>query len=148
LTTHYLGLCELIEPPLRLPERHDAIEGDGIDGDEKCRQSDAEKQKEKEEQEEEKEEQEEQEEEKEEKEEQEEPIENVNNGDDINGDETTDAYNYHMEVEKTNDAVPDIDDYIYTYKLKRGVSRIRGGVKVLRDMNYPQLIIEQAKECI
>jgi hypothetical protein len=40
-------------------------------------------------------------------------------------------HNYHMEVEERN------DDFIYTYKLKKNISRVRGGMKVLRDLGYP-----------
>jgi hypothetical protein len=34
------------------------------------------------------------------------------------------------------------EDFKYTYLLERGISNIRGGVKVLHDMNYPMEIIE------
>jgi DNA mismatch repair ATPase MutS len=30
----------------------------------------------------------------------------------------------------------------YTYKLEKGISNVHGGMKVLRDMNYPKEIIE------
>ena len=29
----------------------------------------------------------------------------------------------------------------YTYKLKKGISNIKGGVKILKDMNFPKEII-------
>lgn len=32
-------------------------------------------------------------------------------------------------------------NYIYTYKLKTGISKIKGGLQVLKDMNYPTSII-------
>jgi hypothetical protein len=34
------------------------------------------------------------------------------------------------------------NDFIYTYLLSKGISNIKGGVKVLNDMNYPSEIIE------
>ena len=30
----------------------------------------------------------------------------------------------------------------YTYKIKKGISKIKGGVRVLKDMNYPSHIID------
>ena len=39
-------------------------------------------------------------------------------------------------------------DMQYTYKLKRGVSTIKGGVKVLRDLGYPSSIVDRTKEII
>jgi len=29
----------------------------------------------------------------------------------------------------------------YTYKIKKGISNLKGGVRVLKDMDYPQHII-------
>jgi DNA mismatch repair ATPase MutS len=29
----------------------------------------------------------------------------------------------------------------YTYKIKKGVSKIKGGIRVLKDMDYPDEII-------
>lgn len=47
---------------------------------------------------------------------------------------------YHMNVEK------DINDnFIYKYKIKKGISKIRGGIKVLKDLNYPDDIIKNIK---
>jgi hypothetical protein len=34
------------------------------------------------------------------------------------------------------------DDFKYTYLLEKGISIVRGGVKVLHDMNYPMEIIK------
>jgi DNA mismatch repair ATPase MutS len=34
------------------------------------------------------------------------------------------------------------DIFNYTYKLEKGISNVQGGMKVLRDMNYPKEIIE------
>ena len=36
----------------------------------------------------------------------------------------------------------DKDFFKYTYKLEKGISNVHGGMKVLRDMNYPKEIIE------
>jgi energy-coupling factor transporter ATP-binding protein EcfA2 len=47
--------------------------------------------------------------------------------------------NVHMEVKEDEG-----EDFKYTYKLKKNVSTVKGGVKVLRDLDYPKEIIEQA----
>jgi DNA mismatch repair ATPase MutS len=43
--------------------------------------------------------------------------------------------------------IPTIEDekeqFKYTYQLKNGISKVKGGMKVLRDMNYPNEIINQ-----
>ena len=49
--------------------------------------------------------------------------------------------NLHMEIEKG-----ETDDFDYKYALKKGISRVRGGVKVLYDMEYPEEIIENTKK--
>jgi hypothetical protein len=46
--------------------------------------------------------------------------------------------NYHMVAVKTNEKIH------YTYKLKSGVSTVKGGINVLIDMNYPREIIDSA----
>ena len=33
-------------------------------------------------------------------------------------------------------------NFNYTYKIKKGISKIKGGIRVLKDMNYPDLIIK------
>ena len=33
------------------------------------------------------------------------------------------------------------DGFEYTYKLVEGISKIKGGLKVLKDMNYPKEIL-------
>ena len=38
----------------------------------------------------------------------------------------------------------DGEQFKYTYKLKKNISTVKGGVKVLRDLAYPKEIIEQA----
>lgn len=47
--------------------------------------------------------------------------------------------NCHMNTIITDDK----EDFKYTYKLKDGISQVKGGMKVLRDMNYPNEIINQ-----
>lgn len=46
--------------------------------------------------------------------------------------------NKHMKIE--NDSS--------TYKLENGISKIKGGIKVLKDLNYNEIIIEQANKVI
>jgi hypothetical protein len=33
----------------------------------------------------------------------------------------------------------------YTYKMKRGISKIQGAIKILEQMNYPDEIIDNVK---
>ena len=35
------------------------------------------------------------------------------------------------------------DDFKYTYKIKKGISKIKGGIKVLKDLDYPDDIISK-----
>ena len=37
-------------------------------------------------------------------------------------------------------------DFTYTYSMKPGISEVRGGIKVLTDMNYPKEIIENSQK--
>ena len=39
-------------------------------------------------------------------------------------------------IYKTNDS------FEYTYELQKGISKIKGGFKVLQDMNYPKEILD------
>tara|TARA_X000000950_G_C13454578_1_gene473332 strand:- start:384 stop:566 length:183 start_codon:yes stop_codon:yes gene_type:complete len=41
-----------------------------------------------------------------------------------------------------------IDNGINTYKLVNGISKIKGGIKVLQDLSYPESIIISAKEIL
>jgi len=50
--------------------------------------------------------------------------------------------NMHMEVQELG------EDFKYTYKLKKHISTVKGGVKVLRDLDYPREIIEKAMETL
>jgi dsDNA-specific endonuclease/ATPase MutS2 len=45
-------------------------------------------------------------------------------------------HNYHMKIDLKD------DDFKYTYKMEKGVSTIKGGVKVLKDLDYPIEIID------
>ena len=47
--------------------------------------------------------------------------------------------NYNMKTIKKN------DNFEYTYLLEKGISKIKGGLKVLKDMNYPQEILDNTK---
>lgn len=40
------------------------------------------------------------------------------------------------------------DDFEYTYKLIKGISQIKGGVKVLKDLEYPDDIIQNTKNLL
>jgi DNA mismatch repair ATPase MutS len=52
--------------------------------------------------------------------------------------------NMHMKIDESTIN----GDFIYTYKLQKGISHIKGGVKVLRDLDYPQYIIDETKRMI
>ena len=39
-------------------------------------------------------------------------------------------------------------DFEYTYKVIGGISRVKGGIKVLRDLGYPQYIIDDSSKII
>ena len=47
--------------------------------------------------------------------------------------------NYKMETTPTGDS------FNYTYVLKKGISEVRGGIKVLHDMQYPDEIIQNSR---
>lgn len=53
--------------------------------------------------------------------------------------------NCHMETIKNENQTIYNDDFIYKYKLKEGISNIKGGVKVLIDLKYPQEIVDETK---
>ena len=48
-------------------------------------------------------------------------------------------HNYHMKIENVD------DDFKYTYQLEKGISYIKGGIKVLKDLEYPTEIINNTK---
>jgi DNA mismatch repair ATPase MutS len=49
--------------------------------------------------------------------------------------------NYKMGVE-----VGDDGSMHYTYKMKKGISRVQGAVKILEQLDYPDEIIQSIKE--
>jgi hypothetical protein len=49
--------------------------------------------------------------------------------------------NFYMNV-KTNSSR---DDFEYTYKIKKGISKVKGALKVLKDLEYPDTIITNMK---
>jgi DNA mismatch repair ATPase MutS len=50
--------------------------------------------------------------------------------------------NYHMKI------VSEKNNFKYIYKLDNGISDIKGGVKVLKDLDYPDIIINYASKII
>ena len=48
--------------------------------------------------------------------------------------------NFNMKTLKKN------DNFSYTYELEKGISNVKGGLKVLSDMDYPKEILEQTSE--
>lgn len=50
------------------------------------------------------------------------------------------AKNYHMEINKDKTG-----EFEFTYKIKKGISKIKGGLKVLKDLDYPKEIIQNLK---
>ena len=51
--------------------------------------------------------------------------------------------NFHMGVD-----LDELDEFKYTYKMRKNISKIKGGVKVLKDLLYPDEIIECAHKVI
>ena len=47
--------------------------------------------------------------------------------------------NYNMKTLKKN------DNFEYTYLIEKGISKVKGGLKVLKDMNYPKEILDNTK---
>ena len=60
-------------------------------------------------------------------------------------DADTNITNFHMKIEQESDE--DIN-FKYTYKMCRGISTIKGGIKVLMDLNYPNEIIDTTRMII
>lgn len=52
--------------------------------------------------------------------------------------------NYYMDIKKTDISF----NYNYTYKLVSGISNIKGGIKVLTDLKYPEDIINKMSKTI
>ena len=51
--------------------------------------------------------------------------------------------NYHMEAYYDQNS-----KMVYTYKKKKGITKIKGGVEVLKNLNYPNTIVEEATKLI
>lgn len=49
--------------------------------------------------------------------------------------------NFFMKVKKNDHT----DDFEYTYKIKKGISNVKGALKVLKDLEYPENIITSMK---
>ena len=47
------------------------------------------------------------------------------------------VHNYYMHVDKSSE-----NDFNYTYQIRRGISNVKGGLIVLKEMNYPDKIID------
>ena len=56
-------------------------------------------------------------------------------------DKNTNIQNYHMKTKYSETE----KDFKYLYKLGKGISLVRGGIKVLSDMNYPKEILENTR---
>lgn len=56
--------------------------------------------------------------------------------------DTKETANYHMNIDTKE------DEFIYTYELNKGISDIKGGVKILKDLNYPPLLIKMTESII
>ena len=37
------------------------------------------------------------------------------------------------------------DSFVFTYKMKKGISKVHGALKVLEDMEYPDEIVQDVK---
>jgi len=56
-------------------------------------------------------------------------------------DKNNNIQNYHMKTSFINN-----NEFKYLYKLEKGISNVKGGIKVLSDMNYPQEILENTRK--
>jgi DNA mismatch repair ATPase MutS len=56
-------------------------------------------------------------------------------------DKNSGIQNYHMKTKYSENG----KDFKYLYKLGKGISIVRGGIKVLSDMNYPKEILENTR---
>tara|TARA_A100001015_G_scaffold184563_1_gene205360 strand:- start:470 stop:2146 length:1677 start_codon:yes stop_codon:yes gene_type:complete len=50
--------------------------------------------------------------------------------------------NYSMKINKKGSNIE------YTYKLKKGISKIKGGIQVLEQLNYPKIIVNSTKDLL
>ena len=51
-------------------------------------------------------------------------------------------HNFHMKIENID------GDFKYTYKMEKGISDVKGGIKVLKDLDYPAEIIKRTSETL
>ena len=51
--------------------------------------------------------------------------------------------NYHMEA-----YYDEKNKMVYTYKKKKGITKIKGGVEVLKNLDYPRIIVDEATKLI
>jgi DNA mismatch repair ATPase MutS len=59
--------------------------------------------------------------------------------------------NMHMKIKRTGDGQEDKKEpnsIKYTYKLGKGISSVKGGIKVLEDLDYPIEIINDTRNMI
>lgn len=56
--------------------------------------------------------------------------------------------NGFMDIQISQAGSTTSDNFVYTYKLRRGMSTIKGGVKVLRDLAYPPELISASQKII
>ena len=42
--------------------------------------------------------------------------------------------------------IQETDKHIYTYKLKKGISKVHGALQILEEMDYPKEIIQEVKQ--
>ena len=45
-----------------------------------------------------------------------------------------------------NVTINDDGSFNYTYQLKKGISNIKGGIRVLKDMQYPEEILKELEK--
>ena len=55
----------------------------------------------------------------------------------MNKNENSKIQNYHMEIIKNE------EDFKCTYKIKNGISKEKGGLKVLKELCYPKEILNK-----
>ena len=62
--------------------------------------------------------------------------------------EAENIQNMHMKIEKKYDVGKEVNSMKYLYKLGKGISSVKGGIKVLQDLDYPIEIINDTKYII
>jgi len=53
--------------------------------------------------------------------------------------EINNIHNFHLQTDNINNSL------VFTYKLKKGISTVRGGIDILQKMNYPKEILDNCK---